>query len=160
MQQTLGFLNSNGAVSSCHQWTWTCVSVSSLSGRRCRSTMWRQVCSTREITWTARCLTATATSWPASLWRSSLVRFLFVLSSLKFGKANRRRLPFKADKAQSHSFLGWPIFPATSVSLPSTSLPNESISSSSSTGSQSTWKYTSMDETLHCCLEHWLHNTR
>lgn len=88
----LGFHNTNGAASSCHKWTWTCVSVSSLSGRRCRSTMWRQVCSTREITWTARCLTATATFWPASLWRSSLVRFLFVLSSLKFGKTNHWRL--------------------------------------------------------------------
>lgn len=45
------------------------------------------------------------------------------------------------------------------LASPSTSLPNESISSSS-TGSQSTWKYTSMDETLHCCLGNWLHNTR
>lgn len=56
-----------------------CVSVLSLSGRRCPSTMWQQAYSTREITWTARCLTATATFWPASLWRSSLVRFLYVL---------------------------------------------------------------------------------
>lgn len=112
----LGLHNTNGAVSSCHKWTWTCVSVSSLPGRRCRSTMWRQVCSTREITWTARCLTATATCWPASLWRSSLVRFLFVLSPLKLWKTNHWRLPFRADKAQSYSFLGWPIFPATSVS--------------------------------------------
>lgn len=113
----LGFHKTNGGVSSCHKWTRTCVSVSSLSGRRCRSTMWRQVCSTREITWTARCLTATATFWPASLWRSSLVRFLFVLSPLKLWKTNQWRLPFKADKAQSCSFLGWPICPATSASF-------------------------------------------
>lgn len=69
-----------------HKWTctslhlsWLSVSVSFFSGRRCRSTMWRQVSSTREITWTAHCLTATATFWPASRWRSSPVRFLHLL---------------------------------------------------------------------------------
>lgn len=51
------------------------VNVSSLlSERRCRSTMWRQACSTRGTTWAARCLTATAKCSPASLWRSWMVR--------------------------------------------------------------------------------------
>ena len=53
------------------------VSLCCLSGRRtCRSTMWRQACSTRGTTWAARCRTATATCWPASPWRSLTVRLL------------------------------------------------------------------------------------
>lgn len=92
----------------CHL-SWLSVSVLFFSGRRCRSTMWRQVSSTREITWTARCLTATATFWPASLWRSSLVRFLY-LKALKHEPAAS-----PSPSAQCCSFLGRPVFPEASA---------------------------------------------
>lgn len=81
-----------------HKWTCTSLHLSWLSvfcvlfvfpsGRRCRSTMWRQVSSTKETSWTARCLTATAMFWPASPWRSSLVRFLCLPSSLQLWNTN------------------------------------------------------------------------
>lgn len=56
------------------------------SGRRCRSTMWRQACSTRGTIWVARCRTVTVMCWPASLWRSLMVRLLskFVLLMFNF----------------------------------------------------------------------------
>lgn len=112
-----------------HKWTGTClhlswlsVSVSFFSGRRCRSTMWRQVSSTREIIWTARCLTATATFWPASLWRSSLVRFLYLSWSVKLLKHEPAASRFQSQEAQSCSFLRWPVFPEASASFSLSSL--------------------------------------